>query len=122
MAAEDRLVMHPHLAGERHDPSLTGVISGLSLANGSLGELARALARGIAASARSMLPATAWNGRRRVMASGNALRKSPLLRAMSEAELGLPVIVREPCEEAASGAGLVASGLIRAGQQMRPAR
>jgi sugar (pentulose or hexulose) kinase len=115
LAAEDRLVMQPHLAGERHDPALTGSITGLALSNGRLGEWARALARGIPACARAMMPPSAWHGRQRVMASGNALRRSSLLRLMSEAELGLPLIVREPCEEAATGAGLVALSLVAGG-------
>ena len=117
LAADDRLVMRPHLAGERHDPRLTGSLSGLTLDNGRIGEIARALARGIAATAREMLPAAAWHGRIRLMASGNALRRSALLRTMAEAELGLPLVLREPCEEAAIGAALVARALIEAAAQ-----
>jgi hypothetical protein len=51
------------------------------------------------------------------MASGNALRRSALLRTMAEAELGLPLVLREPCEEAAIGAALVARALIEAAAQ-----
>jgi sugar (pentulose or hexulose) kinase len=114
LVAADRLVFSPHLAGERHDPALTGSISALTLQSGRLGEVARALARGIAANARDLLPACARAGRLRVVASGNALRRSALLRAMAEDELGLPLVLREPCEEAATGAALVAAALLAA--------
>jgi hypothetical protein len=82
----------------------------LSLNNGNLGEVARAVARGIVSSARDMLPASAWAGRLRVVASGNALRRSRLLRSMAEAELRLPLALIDRAEEAATGAALVALG------------
>jgi sugar (pentulose or hexulose) kinase len=113
LAAQDRLRVAPHFSGERHDPGLTASISGLTLASGSLGEFARALARGIAATARDLLPASARAGRVRVVASGNALRRSALLRAMAEAEFGLPLVLGAQREEAATGAALVALALHR---------
>lgn len=114
LAAADRLGFSPHLAGERHDPALTGSISALTLHNGRLGEVARALARGIAANARDLLPTAALAGRLRVVASGNALRRSALLRAMAQEELGLPLVLTAPCEEAATGAAMVAVALLAA--------
>lgn len=111
LAAADRIGFAPHLAGERHDPTLSGMIRGLALDSGRLGEVARALARGIAANARDLLPAGALTGRTRVVASGNALRRSTLLRMMAEAELGLPLVISERVEEAATGAALVARTL-----------
>lgn len=112
LAAADRLSFASHLAGERHDPALRAALSGLALDSGGLGEVARAVARGIAASARDLLPAAARAGRVRVIASGNALRRSRLLRAMAEAELGLPLVLVERGEEAATGAALVAQRLV----------
>lgn len=55
--------------------------------------------------------AQAWGGAE-VMASGNALRRSRLLSAMAEVELGLPLVLVECREEAATGAALVARRLI----------
>jgi sedoheptulokinase len=112
LAAADRLDFRPHLAGERYDPSLTGVLSGLAFANGRLGEVARAMARGLSATPRAMLPPAVFQGRRRVVASGNALRRSRLLRTMAEVEFGLPVLLVEDGEEAATGAAKVARTLI----------
>jgi sugar (pentulose or hexulose) kinase len=108
LAADDRLDFRTHLAGERHDPALRGILGGLAFDNGRLGEVARALARGLAAVPRAMLPAAAYLGRTRVMASGNALRRSRLLLRMAEAEFALPVVLVECREEAATGAALVA--------------
>jgi sedoheptulokinase len=110
MAADDALHFAPHLLGERHDPFLTGTITGLRLDTGSLGQLARAVARGVIANARELLPDSVRRGRRRVVASGNALRRSRLLRAMAEQELGVPLVLGERIEEAATGAALVALG------------
>lgn len=109
LAAPDPLVFHPHLDGERHRPTLTGSMTGLRLDNGTLGEMARALAYGIVANARDMLPAGVWAGRQRAMASGNALRRSALLRREAERALGLPVHFAEHEEEAATGAARVAA-------------
>jgi sugar (pentulose or hexulose) kinase len=119
LASNDCLEFRPHLAGERHDPSLTGTLHGLTLGNGRLGEVARALARGIAATARDMLPSQAFTGRIRVVASGNALRRSRLLLAMAEAEFALPISLIHCREEAATGAALVARELIASPQLVR---
>ena len=115
LSAADRLSCHPHFAGERHDPALTASFGGFTLPHGRLGEVARAVARGIAANARDLLPVAARAGRLRVVASGNALRRSALLRAMAEEELGLPLLLRSPREEAATGAALVAAAALTAG-------
>lgn len=110
LAADDALTFAPHLLGERHDGTLTGTLAGLRLDHGSLGQIARAVARGISANARDLLPSAARQGRTRVIASGNALRRSTLLRTMAERELGLPLVLSGRSEEAATGAALVARG------------
>lgn len=109
LAADDALTFAPHLLGERHDGTLTGTLAGLRLNNGSLGQIARAVARGISANARDLLPAGVRQGRTRVVASGNALRRSTLLRTMAERELGLSLVLSERSEEAATGAALTAA-------------
>lgn len=113
LAADDALTFAPHLLGERHDNTLTGALVGLRLGNGSLGQIARAVARGISANARDLLPAAVRQGRTRVVASGNALRRSTLLRTMAEKELGMPLMLSERSEEAATGAALVAAATSR---------
>jgi glycerol kinase len=108
LAADDALSFAPHLNGERHDISLTGQLCGLRLTNGSLGQIARAVARGIVANARSLMPKAAMEGRTRIVASGNAMRRSELLRCMAEIEFGLPINISNYSEEAATGAAFVA--------------
>ncbi len=112
LAASGALVFHPHLDGERHNPALAASLTGLRLNNGSLGEIARAVAHAIPANARAMLPPGLFQGRLRAIASGNALRRSALLRREAEAALGLPLLLSDLREEAATGAALVAAALM----------
>lgn len=111
MAAEEALDVRPHFRGERHDPTLRGSISGLTGGNFRLGPLARGVAAGIVANLRDMLPAELLDGRRRIVASGNALRRSPLLRRMAEEVLGMPLVLAAGQEEAAAGAAVLAGRL-----------
>jgi sedoheptulokinase len=108
MAADDALTFAPHLLGERHAGFLTGSLSGLRLSNGSLGQIARAVAHGIVANAKNLFPPAVLGGRTRVVASGNALRRSTLLRQQAASVLGLPLVDALVVEEAATGAALVA--------------
>lgn len=100
--------VEPHFLGERHDPDLRGTVRGIDLSNFTLGGLARGLAEGICSALRGMLPPQALAGRVLVRASGNALRRNPLLVASAERVLGLPVVLGEAREEAAFGAALLA--------------
>jgi hypothetical protein len=56
-----------------------------------------------------MLPAAALRGRRRVVGSGNALRRVPLLQAMVREEFGPPLVLSAGREEAATGAARLAA-------------
>jgi sedoheptulokinase len=98
------LVVHPHFLGERHDPSLRGSIEGISLDNLSVGALAAALAWGICANLRDMLPPGLRAGRIRLVGSGNALDKNPLLRRAAEEVFAMPLLMDAPREAAAVGA------------------
>ncbi|OQW96211.1 MAG: hypothetical protein BWK77_05880 [Verrucomicrobia bacterium A1] len=109
-ASRDEVEVHPQFLGERHDPALTGRILGLTMDNYRLGAVARGLARGIVRNLRGMLPLAALRGRRRVVGSGNALRRVPLLQAMVREEFGLPLVLSPGREEAATGAARLAAG------------
>jgi len=111
LAAESELSVSPHFLGERHAPTLRGHIDGIDLHNFTLGPLARGLACGIMTNLRDMLPEEAYAGRERLLASGNALRRNPLLKHMAEEVFGLPLVLIEGQEEAATGAAINASGL-----------
>lgn len=107
--AKSHLHFAPHLIGETWDARLTGCLSGLAPQCGSVGEIARAVARSIAENALNILPASALQGRSTLRASGNALHRSLLLRRESAEALGLPLTLSDFPEEAALGAARVAS-------------
>jgi sugar (pentulose or hexulose) kinase len=64
---------------------------------------------------KDMLPPEALRGREEVVASGNALRRNPLLGQMAQEEFGLPLRLREDREEAAIGAALNAMACVQGG-------
>jgi len=109
LAASGEVTVRPHFLGERHDPRLRGSIEGLDLAGLGLGRLARGLARGILVNLREMLPPWALKGRARIVGSGNALRRNPLLQRMAEDVFGLPLQLTEGREEAALGAAILSA-------------
>lgn len=103
----------PSFVGERHHPDLLGEIRGLGMNHLSLGSLARGLAAGIFENMRQMVPAQFLEGRNALVGSGNALRRNPLLRQMAETTFGLPLRMSEAHEEAAAGAAMLASDLLK---------
>jgi len=109
MAAARELTFLPHLDGERHGPDLTASLEGFRLHNGRLGEIALAVASGINRNARALFPEAVLQEREVVMGSGNALRRSDLIRREAEHALGKPIILTHIQEEAATGAALRAA-------------
>ena len=107
LAATGEIAVRPHFLGERHDPRLRGSIERLDLSGFDLGRLARGLARGILGNLRQMLPPWALHGRARIVGSGNALRRNPLLQRTAEEAFGLPLRLTEGREEAALGAAIL---------------
>jgi sugar (pentulose or hexulose) kinase len=99
------------LAGTRADPALRGGLSGVSLDNFSLGNVARSILVGMVDELCSMYDgAGGRTGCRHVtaVASGNAVRKNPLLSALIGGRTGCPVRIPRHREEAAFGAALLA--------------
>ncbi|MEN9845724.1 MAG: hypothetical protein RIS36_871 [Pseudomonadota bacterium] len=94
--------------GERFDLSRRGVISGLSMDNFTIGELACGIARGTVTTLMDMFPRQLLQGRKRVVASGNGVRKLALVRKAIEHEFQLPLVLAEDREEAAYGAARIA--------------
>lgn len=76
------------------------------MGNFTIGNLARALARGILVNLKEMLPQSVLRDRARVVGSGNALRRSRLLQALTQEVFDLPLLLTEGREEAAVGAAL----------------
>ncbi|MEZ5391888.1 MAG: FGGY family carbohydrate kinase [Bryobacterales bacterium] len=104
------LVARPVFRGSRRRPTERGSFQGVTFENFTPGHVARAVLEGIAAglyefveSAGAAAPAAA-----RIIATGNAVRRNPLLVAALERRFGLPVFTPLHREEAAYGAALLA--------------
>ena len=108
---ESSLVVKPHFLGERYDATLRGSVCGIDSANLVPGTLARALCLGVAQNLKDMLPVEHLDGKTEIVASGNAIRRSPLMQACIEEVFERPVRLRDGQEEAALGAALIAAGL-----------
>lgn len=104
LAADDALTFEPFLRGERWDTGLHAAVHGVRWDNFYLGALSRSLAKGIFTNLSKMLPEEIVRNRKRLMASGNALRRNPLLRKMAEQVFQLPLVISRQQEEAACGA------------------
>ncbi len=103
------LIAETTLAGTRSDPSRRGAFTGLSMDNFDLPCAARAVLTGMVEElCRFHDRASAPPGHDRVVASGNAVRKNPLLRRIIAARMRRPVMVPAHREEAAFGAALLA--------------
>ena len=106
----------PRFLGERHAPDERGAIRGIGKENFTVGCFSRALVDGILRNLRAMLPPECLAGRSLVVGSGNAIRRSALMRTRIEAVFGLPLHLSSTAEEAATGAALLARGLARGTQ------
>ncbi len=113
LSSKTEFDVSPVFSGERFESGLRGKISGLSSAGLKLGPLSRGLARGIFTNMKSMIPADVMAGRTRIVGSGNALRKNELLRHMAQAVFGMPLHIPNSQEEAAAGAAILGSWLIK---------
>lgn len=114
MQAKADLQVAPHFIGERAQPDQRAAIAGISTTNFDLGTLSRSLAQGIFLNMKNRMPAELFPSRRRIVASGNALRLNPLLQAAAEEVFQLPIVLSERREEAASGAAVLARNMVTA--------
>ena len=103
------LRVRPTFSGERHAPGLRGEITGITADNMGLGQMCAALARGIVENLRDMVPKEVLCGKKRVVASGNAIRRSRMFQAVIQRVFMLPLEVCEYVEEAAVGASFIVS-------------
>jgi len=99
----------PHFAGERFDPNLRATIKGLDLTPMDLGSMARGLACGIVRNLKDMMPDSALKSRKNIIASGNAMRRNPLLVKATEQVMDMQVTITGGREESALGAAIFAA-------------
>jgi len=107
------LEVSPRFLGERHVPEDRAWIKGIARTNFTPANLARALAVGTVRNLKEMLPTACFEGRDRVVGSGNAIRRLRLLQQAASETLGLPLEISAMREEAAVGAALLAKPLAR---------
>jgi sedoheptulokinase len=103
------LTARPTFWGERHSPDATGGFDGLTGYNFGFADMTAALAIGVVRNAKAMMPPELLTGRREVAASGNAIRRSPMMQEIIRREFGLPLTLSPALEEAAAGAALFAA-------------
>lgn len=99
------------LAGTRANPAGRGSISGISLDNFSLGNLARAVLTAMVDELCCVYDRAGGKtgcGHVKAVASGNAVRKNALIAGIIGARSGCPVLIPRHREEAAFGAALLA--------------
>ena len=103
----NNLVVDPLFLGSRHTPRLTGSISGINEANLSPSNLVRATANGIIDELYRYYERMQQRSKR-VYATGNAIRRNPLLIQAIRERWQLEPIVTAPREVAAYGAASLA--------------
>jgi sugar (pentulose or hexulose) kinase len=103
------LVARTSFAGTRADPLLRGTFENVGLGNFGLADVARAVLDGLVEELCEFYESAGSDTRHdTVVASGNAVRKNPLLKEIIETRLQRRVVIPAHREEAAFGAALLA--------------
>ncbi len=95
--------------GTREDPTLRGQITGIGEDNFTPEALAAGVLTGIVAELHIMVGKIPHGGAATLVASGNGVRKNPVLREILAGMFGLPLVLPAHTEEAAFGAALFAA-------------
>jgi sedoheptulokinase len=103
---DTELIIKPNFLGERYNPDLTGIIQNINLNNFTLGNISAALAKGIVANLKQMMPEELLTGKKLVVGSGNAVRRLQVIQRMIEKVFDLPLKACNSKEEAACGAAI----------------
>ena len=103
---QTKLHVCTQFCGTRKDPSLRGSITAISEHNFTPGALALGVLQGMADELHDGFIPAAHPQIRRMVASGNAVRKNPLLRRLLSDTFSMPLSLPAHQEEAALGAAL----------------
>lgn len=109
------LTVKPTFLGTREDPSDTGTISGINLANFYPAALIRGTLNGMAKELYDfyrVLNEQAGISRRKLVAAGNGIRRNEALQHILSNMFGLPLTVEQNEEEAAFGAAVSSFAMI----------
>lgn len=102
----DPLEVSTTFGGTRADPDKRGNISGIGLGNFTPSALAAGVLKGMAQELYQMYQSIEKTDIRILAASGNAVRRNPVLVKLLEQVFGMPVMIPEEQEEAALGAAI----------------
>ena len=103
--------VEPFFRGKRSDPALKATISNITEDNFTPGQLALGFVKGICGEAYDFL-GPRCKTKKQIIASGNAVRKIPVMKSVISDMFGLPVEVSNNKEEAALGAALFAASSV----------
>lgn len=108
-AYEDGRHLHVNtqFCGTRENPDLRGSITGIDEASFTPGALALGILQGMADELHEGFDAAVHPQLRRLVASGNAVRRNPLLRRLLIDTFSMPLLLTVQQEEAALGAALL---------------
>lgn len=103
------LCTKPLFCGTRSDPSIRGEITNIDTHNLSPSALVNSFANAMVAELADMLPQKYYKNFSSLIASGNAVRKNPVICDLINKRFGKPVSKARLLEEAAVGAAIAAS-------------
>ena len=98
----------PYFREERHVPGEYGSISGIRWNNMSLASVAKAMAFGMIESLWNRMPAQLTKKREKLVATGNGIKRSSLLRKVVKEITEMELILSDSIEDAANGAAAMA--------------
>ena len=96
-------------SGTRHEPNLRGSISGIGVDNFTVSNLARGFVEGMVTELADMASRASIKDFTRIIASGNAVRRNPVVPDVIESIFGLPCYISTNREAAARGAAYTAA-------------
>ena len=105
----DRLSVKTTFCGTRDNPDETGAIFGIKEGSFTPGAFAVGVLKGMAEELYSMYEKMPHEHMTQLVASGNAIRRNPVLRRVLSEVFGMPVLVPARQEEAAFGAAMIAA-------------
>lgn len=103
------LIADTRFSGTRQDKSITGSISGITTTNLTPANLSLAILEGIVRDLHSMYLTSSSPHATRLIASGNAVRRNPVLRSAIARIFGLECLTSTVPEEATRGAAYAAA-------------
>jgi sedoheptulokinase len=105
LLSECKMEISPLVFGERYDTDKKITFNDIPT-DLNIGDLSAGFARGIMKNIHDMMPEYYFKNKNIIIASGNAMRKNPLLVLAATEIFGMPVKISEINEEAAVGAAI----------------